>query len=165
MNRIGHVQIIERTFNVDIRNIIHNGLPINSNVLRDEESIINFISLTKSLIEQIESEDYSDKQDKKTYEDYMKKHNEWLEGNKKEIPNFEEIEFNKNYLCPITMELMYDPVMNESGNTYERVNILKWIKDKDTDPVTNVKLKNKDLISNNILKSIINEELDKLKGL
>ena len=38
-------------------------------------------------------------------------------------------------VCPITQELMVDPVLAEDGNTYERAAILKWIASKSTSPL------------------------------
>lgn len=39
------------------------------------------------------------------------------------------------FLCPITQELMVDPVTAEDGNTYERSAIEKWLSTKDTSPL------------------------------
>ncbi|XP_008467149.2 U-box domain-containing protein 11 isoform X2 [Cucumis melo] len=38
-----------------------------------------------------------------------------------------EIEIPENFLCPISYELMLDPVIISTGQTYERSNIQKWI--------------------------------------
>ena len=32
-----------------------------------------------------------------------------------------------NFYCPITGELMNDPVTDKEGNTYEREHILQWL--------------------------------------
>ena len=45
--------------------------------------------------------------------------------------------------CPITCELMVDPVIASNGQTYERKAIDAWLKDKDTDPMTGDKLADK----------------------
>jgi hypothetical protein len=46
--------------------------------------------------------------------------------------------------CPITKEMFRDPVVIESGNTYEFSTLEKWWKDKNTnDPLTNEELTNK----------------------
>jgi hypothetical protein len=52
------------------------------------------------------------------------------------------------FLCPISRELMTDPVQIESGKTYDRANIKAWFKIKASDPLTNILIKN-----TNILKS------------
>jgi len=88
----------------------------------------------------------------------------WLEDLKKKIPNIEEIKLDDNLYCPISKELMYNPVSNICGSTYEKVNILKWFKTNNKDPLTNVVIENKILIPNNSLKSIINQKLDKIKS-
>jgi TPR repeat protein len=42
---------------------------------------------------------------------------------------------SKHLTCALTLELMVDPVLAEDGNTYERVEILKWIATKSTSPL------------------------------
>lgn len=41
-----------------------------------------------------------------------------------------------NLVCPITNELMKDPVITNGGQTYERNAIEEWMKRKKTDPLT-----------------------------
>jgi len=65
-----------------------------------------------------------------------------------------------NFLsCPITKEIMLDPVLAEDGQTYERSFIEEWFRKKQTSPMTNKSIGTK-LISNLIVKSIINNVLD-----
>ena len=40
-------------------------------------------------------------------------------------------------ICPITQQLMIQPVLAEDGYCYERAAILKWFERKQTSPVTN----------------------------
>ena len=48
------------------------------------------------------------------------------------------------FICPISQDIMRDPVMLfETGTTYERIEIIKWLSNHDTDPLTNEILKNK----------------------
>ena len=42
-----------------------------------------------------------------------------------------------NYLCPITGELMDDPVVAADGHTYERAAIETWFRRRNTSPMTN----------------------------
>ena len=42
---------------------------------------------------------------------------------------------SKHLLCPITQELMVDPVLAEDGRTYERLAIVKWLATKSTSPL------------------------------
>ncbi len=66
---------------------------------------------------------------------------------KKKIP--------EEYLCPITHEVMTDPVVTSDGNTYERQAIEQWLKKNNTSPLTNKPLANKKVIPNQHLKNTI----------
>ena len=60
------------------------------------------------------------------------------------------------FLCPITHELMRDPVILVDGHTYERRAIVDWLDlGKVTSPVTNEQLQNAVLIPNYALRSAI----------
>ncbi|XRB04226.1 WD repeat, SAM and U-box domain-containing protein 1 [Pycnococcus provasolii] len=50
--------------------------------------------------------------------------------------------------CPITRELMEDPVVASDGNTYERAAIAKWLRHHDTSPATGAQLASKTLVPN-----------------
>ncbi len=63
----------------------------------------------------------------------------------------------KQFLCPITHEIMKDPASTIDGHTYERAAIESWLKNHDTSPLTNEKLASKILIPNHQLKSLIAE--------
>ncbi len=39
------------------------------------------------------------------------------------------------YLCPITHELMTDPVIDPDGNSYERSAIESWLKEQSNSPI------------------------------
>lgn len=56
-------------------------------------------------------------------------------------------------LCPITMEVMGDPVVATDGHTYERDAITKWLKNNARSPVTNQGLPGKALITNHAMRS------------
>lgn len=60
-----------------------------------------------------------------------------------------------HYLCPITNEIMEEPVLAADGHTYEKEAIQDWLVRHHTSPVTNAHLPNKDLIPNHTLKSWI----------
>ena len=60
-----------------------------------------------------------------------------------------------DYVCPITAEIMTDPVCAADGFTYERAAITKWLRAKDTSPITGAVLENKCLFPNNSLRSMI----------
>lgn len=57
--------------------------------------------------------------------------------------------------CPITHTIMKDPVMLVStGQSYEKAAIEEWLKNHDTDPLTNQKLKDKTIVPNFALKGM-----------
>lgn len=65
------------------------------------------------------------------------------------------------YLCPITREIMKDPVICSDGYTYERAAITSWIqKGKDRSPMTNAVFTSQDLTPNRSLKMIIQRYLN-----
>ena len=44
----------------------------------------------------------------------------------------------EHLLCPISGELMSDPVLSEAFQTYDRASITEWLRRKQTDPLTNL---------------------------
>ena len=59
------------------------------------------------------------------------------------------------YICPITAEIMTDPVTTADGFTYERTAISEWLRTKDTSPFTGATLESKTVIPNLSLRSMI----------
>ncbi|XP_078486552.1 WD repeat, SAM and U-box domain-containing protein 1 isoform X1 [Ciona intestinalis] len=60
------------------------------------------------------------------------------------------------YLCPISREIMTDPVLAADGFTYERASIEKWFaKGSKLSPMTNKALVNRNIFSNQTVKSLI----------
>ncbi|GJP46420.1 hypothetical protein CLOM_g5711 [Closterium sp. NIES-68] len=57
--------------------------------------------------------------------------------------------------CPITQELMVNPVIAADGHTYELVAIQQWLEKSDRSPMTNVRLPSKALVPNRALRSMI----------
>jgi hypothetical protein len=51
-------------------------------------------------------------------------------------------------VCGLTMDVMSDPVITPSGNTYERAAVERWIALKGVDPVTRRPLRGSDLYPN-----------------
>ncbi|KAH8053199.1 hypothetical protein JL721_10709 [Aureococcus anophagefferens] len=62
--------------------------------------------------------------------------------------------------CPLTLELMKQPVIACDGHTYERCAIQQWLERAKTSPVTNEQLRTPDLIPNHAMKAMIAEFLD-----
>ena len=61
------------------------------------------------------------------------------------------------YLCPITGELMEDPVTTADGHAYERAALAQWLQAHDTSPVTNEQLPNRELAPAHALRQLIEE--------
>ena len=62
--------------------------------------------------------------------------------------------------CPISQELMRDPVVAADGRTYERAQIAEWIRSHNTSPMTNERLNHKHLCSNDIARERVRQFID-----
>ncbi|XP_074578846.1 U-box domain-containing protein 13-like [Curcuma longa] len=61
-----------------------------------------------------------------------------------------------DFRCPVSLELMKDPVIVSTGQTYDRESIEQWLEaGHDTCPKTQQKLSNKSLTPNYVLRSLI----------
>lgn len=60
-------------------------------------------------------------------------------------------------ICPISHEIMKEPVITPYGHTFEKENILKIIEKNGKCPITRKKLEEKDLIPNFALKNVIEQ--------
>ena len=67
----------------------------------------------------------------------------------------EAAEVPDDFICPITSEIMTDPVSTSDGFTYERAAITEWFRTKDTSPKTGTKLESKSLYPNHLVRSMI----------
>jgi len=67
-------------------------------------------------------------------------------------------EMPDEYLCPITQDVMEDPVIAMDGHTYERKAIEEWLLTRDTSPMTNMTLPSKMLVPNLAVRSMIAEK-------
>ena len=65
------------------------------------------------------------------------------------------------YCCPLTQQIYNNPVVTKFGHTYEKEIIMKHLKTKNIDPLTNQKLTVNDLFPNRNMKDIINSYLEK----
>ncbi|DBB00067.1 TPA: hypothetical protein ACH3X1_013923 [Trebouxia sp. C0004] len=54
-------------------------------------------------------------------------------------------ELEENFCCPLTLDILQDPVKAADGRTYERKDITDWLSKHDTSPMTNVPMPNKEL--------------------
>lgn len=74
----------------------------------------------------------------------------------------EEEEENECFRCPISLEVMTDPVIMTDGFSYERIEAEDWLsRGNTTSPLTNKKLASTKLIPNQTLRQSIEEYQDK----
>ncbi|XP_040213837.1 WD repeat, SAM and U-box domain-containing protein 1 isoform X2 [Rana temporaria] len=66
----------------------------------------------------------------------------------------------EEFICPITWEIMKDPVIVSDGYSYERNAIESWISTRRTSPMTNLPLENLLLTPNRTLKMALNRWLE-----
>eukprot|EP01080_Neovahlkampfia_damariscottae_P001939 gene1939-1447_t len=67
----------------------------------------------------------------------------------------------EEFICPITKEIMEDPVIMEDGNTYERFAIHKYLKENSTSPITKEKIISMKLTPNHTLRKLIQNYKEK----
>jgi hypothetical protein len=64
-----------------------------------------------------------------------------------------DLEIPDKFICPLTLELMHDPVMTRCGNSYERSAILKWVGSKNPHcPLTRRPLHLSNIVTNHQLR-------------
>lgn len=63
----------------------------------------------------------------------------------------------RHFVCPITLNIMEDPVIAGDGHTYERHAIQEWIRRRGQSPITKAPVSTSSLIPNYNLKSQIDE--------
>ena len=68
-----------------------------------------------------------------------------------------------DFLCPITHDVMQDPVVAQDGFTYERKDIVRWLKTSSKSPMTKEDISSSGLIPNRTLKSAIESWKDDMK--
>lgn len=67
-------------------------------------------------------------------------------------------------ICPITMDIMRDPVIASDGHTYERSAITRWIQEHGKSPQTNQYMRVRDLVPNRAIRTLIDEHLKNNPG-
>lgn len=70
--------------------------------------------------------------------------------------------FSASFICPLTHEVMTDPVVDPEGNSYERAAITAWLAQHDTSPITRAPLALADLAPNRALRNAIDERRGEL---
>lgn len=125
------------------------GLIVVSNI----NNLISLISFSKSMI-------FNDKESERTTDDYKQRsasigrnHDYSSSSQSVVVPNIPD-----EFRCPITLDLMRDPVIVASGHTYDRNSIARWINSGHyTCPKSGQKLLHMALIPNYALKSLIQQ--------
>lgn len=69
----------------------------------------------------------------------------------------------KDFICPLTKEILYDPVMTSDGASYERQAIDLWLKKSNISPVTKSVIESNILLPNFALKQFIKDYLNENK--
>ncbi|EKX52054.1 hypothetical protein GUITHDRAFT_65299, partial [Guillardia theta CCMP2712] len=62
-----------------------------------------------------------------------------------------------SFFCPMSRQVMTDPVTCCDGLTYDRPHIEAWLQDHDTSPLTNARLASRTLVPNIALRNAIEE--------
>lgn len=104
--------------------------------LKGEATLIGVIERREQLIRQLE---------KQLYEMRMEKLS--LLAKMQEIP--------RQFICPISLDVMVDPVVAADGHTYERAAIEAWLETHNTSPMTREPLAHKNVVPNVALRTMI----------
>lgn len=85
----------------------------------------------------------------------------WLKKGETKMEEPQNLHIPDDFLCPITHEIMWEPVTCSDGFTYEKNAIVEWfMSGKLTSPITNEELRNTDYVHNLDLRNMIHEFLD-----
>jgi hypothetical protein len=63
----------------------------------------------------------------------------------------------QEFICPISMDIMKNPVICEDGYSYDKTNILNWLKTSSTSPMTREKMSLERILPNESLKNAIDK--------
>ena len=61
----------------------------------------------------------------------------------------------QEYICPLTLDVMTEPLLSREGHNYEREAILSWVADNGTSPLTREPLRPSQLLRNRTLEAKI----------
>lgn len=67
-----------------------------------------------------------------------------------------------SFYCPISKQVMHDPVVVSDGHTYERNYIEHWLQDHTTSPISNEELPENAVFPNHALRNAISEYFDQV---
>jgi Mg-chelatase subunit ChlD len=63
----------------------------------------------------------------------------------------------ERFMCPISKDMMTDPVCTTDGHTFERHAIVTWLATHSTSPLTGLRLENKRVTPNHVVRALIKE--------
>ena len=63
----------------------------------------------------------------------------------------------EEYICPITKDVMEDPVVASDGHTYERIAIMQYLENEGKSPITRQEMNESQLLPNRVLKTVIDK--------
>ena len=72
-------------------------------------------------------------------------------------PSHRAMEPPDAFMCPITQELMEDPVVTADGHTFERKEVAAWLGRRNISPLTGEPLPHTGLVPNVVLRGLIQE--------
>ena len=78
-----------------------------------------------------------------------------------DISDLADGEAPESFRCPISRELMRDPVVCADGHSYERDAIVRWLRAHDTSPKTGAALAHRHVLPNHALRNSIEEHLER----
>eukprot|EP00730_Choanoeca_flexa_P004819 TRINITY_DN11809_c0_g1_i5.p1 TRINITY_DN11809_c0_g1~~TRINITY_DN11809_c0_g1_i5.p1 ORF type:complete len:814 (+),score=144.43 TRINITY_DN11809_c0_g1_i5:64-2505(+) len=84
-------------------------------------------------------------------------------GEKTFFSTFSGEDHPKTLCCPITYELMEDPVITADGHTFEREAIVHWLQEHNTSPVTGLPLPDLQIRPNHALRAELSEYRERHK--
>jgi len=70
----------------------------------------------------------------------------------------------QHLICPLTQTLLVDPVSTMAGMTYSRSAIARWLREHDTDPLTNMTMTSRKLIPNFTVRVALTEWRETFKA-
>jgi hypothetical protein len=77
------------------------------------------------------------------------------------LPTLDDNSIPESFICPITQNIMSDPVVTPYGISYEKSAIEDWLNKNNNDPIAQKPLKKEDLVRNYALKGIIEDFIKK----
>lgn len=78
-----------------------------------------------------------------------------LQNSERVLVDEREQDITSHYICPITNDIMTDPVITADGHTYERAAIERWLAGSSMSPLTGLELKHTDLTPNFIMRGLL----------